>query len=130
LYPALALAAELRERHPLATIWFIGARRGLEQRLVPQAGYRLRSLGVSGIKGRGGIGKLVAAVSAGWAVCRCAMWLLASRPDLVIGVGGYASGPAMLAASHQPLAGSAGRRRVCAVGRCPATAGRARRGHR
>jgi UDP-N-acetylglucosamine--N-acetylmuramyl-(pentapeptide) pyrophosphoryl-undecaprenol N-acetylglucosamine transferase len=99
LYPALALAAELRERHPFATIWFIGARRGLEQRLVPQAGYRLRSLGVSGIKGRGGIGKLVAAVSAGWAVCRCAMWLLASRPDLVIGVGGYASGPAMLAAT-------------------------------
>jgi len=99
LYPALALAAELRERHPSATIWFIGARRGLEQRLVPQAGYRLRSLGVSGIKGRGGIGKLAAAVSAGWAVCRCAMWLLASRPDLVIGVGGYASGPAMLAAT-------------------------------
>jgi UDP-N-acetylglucosamine--N-acetylmuramyl-(pentapeptide) pyrophosphoryl-undecaprenol N-acetylglucosamine transferase len=99
LYPALALAAELRERHPSAKIWFIGARRGLEQRLVPQAGYRLRSLGVSGIKGRGVAAKFVAALSAGWAVCRCAVWLLAARPDLVIGVGGYASGPAMLAAT-------------------------------
>jgi UDP-N-acetylglucosamine--N-acetylmuramyl-(pentapeptide) pyrophosphoryl-undecaprenol N-acetylglucosamine transferase len=99
LYPALALAAELRGRHPEAKIWFIGARRGLEQRLVPQAGYRLRSLGVSGIKGRGGAAKLAAAASAGWAVCRCTMWLLAARPDLVVGVGGYASGPAMLAAT-------------------------------
>jgi UDP-N-acetylglucosamine--N-acetylmuramyl-(pentapeptide) pyrophosphoryl-undecaprenol N-acetylglucosamine transferase len=99
LYPALALAAELRERHPSASIWFIGARRGLEQRLVPQAGYRLRSLGVSGIKGRGGAAKLAAALSAGWAVCRCAVWLLAARPNLVVGVGGYASGPAMLAAT-------------------------------
>jgi len=99
LYPALALAAELRKRHPSATVWFIGARRGLEQRLVPQAGYRLRSLHVSGIKGRGPVAKLAAALSAGWAVCRCTVWLLAARPDLVIGVGGYASGPAMLAAT-------------------------------
>jgi UDP-N-acetylglucosamine--N-acetylmuramyl-(pentapeptide) pyrophosphoryl-undecaprenol N-acetylglucosamine transferase len=98
LYPALALAAELHQRHPAATIWFIGARRGLEQRLVPRAGYRLRSLGVSGIKGRGNAARLAAVLSAGWGVCRCCVWLLASRPDLIVGVGGYASGPAMLAA--------------------------------
>jgi UDP-N-acetylglucosamine--N-acetylmuramyl-(pentapeptide) pyrophosphoryl-undecaprenol N-acetylglucosamine transferase len=99
LFPALAVADELRRRHPPASIWFIGAKRGMEQRLVPRAGYPLRSLGIAGIKGRGPVGKLVAGTSAGWAVVRCLFWLLAARPDLVIGVGGYASGPAVLAAT-------------------------------
>ena len=99
LFPALAVADEMRLRHPSASIWFIGARRGLEQRLVPRAGYTLRSLGLSGIKGRGPVGRLVAGAAAGWAVLRCLFWLLAARPDLVIGVGGYASGPAVLAAT-------------------------------
>ncbi|HXV78216.1 MAG TPA: undecaprenyldiphospho-muramoylpentapeptide beta-N-acetylglucosaminyltransferase [Candidatus Polarisedimenticolaceae bacterium] len=99
VFPALAVADEMRRRHPQASIRFIGAKRGLEQRLVPRAGYRLRSLGVAGIQGRGPVGKLVAGASAGWAVVRCLLWLLASKPDLVIGVGGYASGPAVLAAT-------------------------------
>lgn len=98
LYPALAVADELARRLPGASISFVGARRGIEQRLVPQAGYPLRSLRVAGIKGRGITAKLLAVASAGWAVLRCAGWLSAERPELVIGVGGYASGPAVLAA--------------------------------
>jgi len=99
LYPALSVAAELRRRHPRASIWFIGARRGLEQREVPQAGFRLRSLGLTGLQGRSAPARLVAAASAAWAVLRCLGWLSAARPDLVVGVGGYASGPAVLAAT-------------------------------
>jgi len=98
LFPALAVAAELRRRHPGSSIWFIGARRGLEQSEVPRAGYRLRSLGLSGMQGRGPAGRLAAAAAAAWAVVRCVGWLRAARPDLVVGVGGYASGPAVLAA--------------------------------
>ena len=99
LFPALAVADELRRRHPDAEIRFIGARRGLERRLVPQAGYPLVALPLSGIKGRGGGARLVAAAAAAWAVLRCLARMLLRRPDLVVGVGGYASGPAVLAAT-------------------------------
>ncbi len=77
---------------------FVGARRGLEQRLVPQQGYPLRTLSLGGIKGASAMGRLRSAARAGWAVLRCAMWMIRERPDVVIGVGGYASGPAVLAA--------------------------------
>ena len=98
LYPALAVAAELRRRAPHCAIWFIGARRGIEQTEVPRAGYPLRTLGLSGMQGRSPAARIAAAGFAAWAVVRCLGWLAAARPDLVIGVGGYASGPAMLAA--------------------------------
>jgi UDP-N-acetylglucosamine--N-acetylmuramyl-(pentapeptide) pyrophosphoryl-undecaprenol N-acetylglucosamine transferase len=98
LFPALCVADELRRRHPAASISFIGARRGLEQRLVPAAGYPLLSLRLWGIKGRGAAARVAAGGAAGLAVVRCMAHLLASRPDLVVGIGGYASGPAVLAA--------------------------------
>jgi UDP-N-acetylglucosamine--N-acetylmuramyl-(pentapeptide) pyrophosphoryl-undecaprenol N-acetylglucosamine transferase len=97
LYPALAVAEELRKR-PGMSIEFVGARRGVEARLVPEAGYPLRLLRLSGLKGRSAIGSIVSIVAAILAACRCLGWWLSSRPDLVIGVGGYASGPAVLAA--------------------------------
>jgi len=98
LYPALSVADELRHRLPGAAIRFIGARRGLEQKLVPQAGYPLRSLSLSGMKGGTAAGRAAAVAAAGWAVGRCLIWMTASRPGLVIGVGGYASGPPLVAA--------------------------------
>jgi UDP-N-acetylglucosamine--N-acetylmuramyl-(pentapeptide) pyrophosphoryl-undecaprenol N-acetylglucosamine transferase len=98
LYPALAVADELRRRHPHASIVFVGARRGLEQRLVPASGYPLRTLSLVGLKGASLVAKLRAAAAAAWALLRCVAWMLRERPHLVIGVGGYASGPAVLAA--------------------------------
>ena len=100
LFPALAVADELRRRDPGLQVTFIGGHRGLEQRLVPRAGYPLRTLRMSGLKGMGPLGKVVGAATAALAVLRCALWMLrpAGRPRLVIGVGGYASGPAVLAA--------------------------------
>ncbi len=98
LYPALAVAAELRRRRPVAAISFVGARGGLEQRLVPQAGYPLRTLRIAGLKGASLGGGARAAVAAAWAVLRCVRWMREETPSLVIGVGGFASGPAVLAA--------------------------------
>jgi len=98
LFPALAVADELKRRRPSAWIGFVGSRRGLERTLVPRAGYPLKLLRLSGLKGAGLPGKLSGGLAAGWAVMRCAAWMLVSRPSLVMGVGGYASGPAVLAA--------------------------------
>lgn len=98
LFPALAVADELRARHAGARITFVGSRRGLEARLVPGAGYPLRLLRLGGIKGRSPLQRASAVAAAAAAVLRCALWMIRSRPSLVIGVGGYASGPAALAA--------------------------------
>ena len=98
LFPALAVAAELGRRHPDASITFVGTRRGLEQRLVRAAGYPLQTLRLAGIKGRGAGARLVSAAAASWAVLLSAARMLVRRPHLVIGVGGFASGPPVLAA--------------------------------
>lgn len=98
LFPALAVAGELRARHPTSSIEFVGGARGLETRLVPQAGFALRTLRISGLKGTKPGPRLLAACAAAFAVLRCCAWFLARRPNLVVGAGGYASGPAVLAA--------------------------------
>ena len=98
LYPALAVADEMKRRDPETAIVFVGARRGLETRLVPEAGYPLVTLPLTGLKGSSLTGKMTAAAKAAWAVARCMGWMARRRPDLVVGVGGYASGPAVLAA--------------------------------
>lgn len=98
LFPALAVADELRRRRPGLPISFIGGQRGIETRLVPKRGYPLRTMPLSGIKGASMTGKLRAAFAAAAGAGRAAAWFLRDRPALVIGVGGYASGPSVLAA--------------------------------
>ncbi len=98
LFPALAVADELGRRHPGAAIVFVGGTHGLETRVVPQAGFALRTLPLSGLKGKSLRGRLVAGSAAAVAVLRCCGWFLAHRPALVVGAGGYASGPAVVAA--------------------------------
>ena len=98
VFPALAVADELRRRTKEAQITFVGGQRGLETRLVPQAGYPLRTLRMSGLKGATVTARVAAAGMAGAALVRCLAWMARERPHLVIGVGGYASGPAVLAA--------------------------------
>ena len=99
VYPALALAdALVARRHPRGTIRFVGARRGLEARVVPEAGYAIDLL-----PGRGLQRRLTAAnLRAGWdtltAFVRASRILREMRPDVVVGVGGYASLPCLVAA--------------------------------
>src|SRR5258705_6113383 len=98
LFPALAVAGELRRRRPGAAIVFVGGTRGLELRLVPQAGFPLRTLPAAALKGTRLLARLLAGGAAALALRPCCLWFLARRPDLVVGAGGYASGPAVLAA--------------------------------
>lgn len=97
VFPALSVADELRRRRPESRIEFVGGRRGIEARLVPGAGYRLRTLPLSGLKGAGLLARFSGVVGAASGVLRCTAWMFADRPALVVGAGGYASGPAVLA---------------------------------
>lgn len=100
--PALAIAQELRERHS-ADIKFIGTARGIENKLVPAAGFELALIEVGALKNVGLATRLATLWQLPAAVLRSRRILRDFRPDVVIGVGGYASGPAVLAAQMAGL---------------------------
>jgi len=98
IFPAIAIGRELRERVGNCDVLMVGTERGLETRLVPEAGFRLLTIPVAGLKGKGFLGvcrgmqKLPGALAASWRI------LAREKPSAVIGVGGYASGPVVAAA--------------------------------
>jgi UDP-N-acetylglucosamine--N-acetylmuramyl-(pentapeptide) pyrophosphoryl-undecaprenol N-acetylglucosamine transferase len=97
LFPGLALAEELRARGA-AEIRFVGTEKGVEAREVPKAGYAIDFLPVTGIKGRG-IGGLVSGLlRLPRSYVEARALLRQHKPQAVIGVGGYASGPMVAAA--------------------------------
>jgi UDP-N-acetylglucosamine--N-acetylmuramyl-(pentapeptide) pyrophosphoryl-undecaprenol N-acetylglucosamine transferase len=98
LYPGIAIAEEIVAR-PGGEVLFVGTARGLETKLVPAAGFALELLDVSGLNRVGatammrGLARLPRALMGAGGIVR------RFRPDLVMGVGGYASGPVVLAAA-------------------------------
>jgi UDP-N-acetylglucosamine--N-acetylmuramyl-(pentapeptide) pyrophosphoryl-undecaprenol N-acetylglucosamine transferase len=95
--PALAIARELRDAHG-AEVRFVGTARGLETRLVPEAGFPLELIRVGQLKNVSVATKLRTVADLPLGVVRCVGLVRRFRPDVVVGVGGYASGPAMMAA--------------------------------
>jgi len=95
--PALAIANELKKNHG-AEVRFIGTARGIENRLVPAAGYPLELVRVGALKNVSLMTRAKTAFDLPRAVWDAGRMLNEFAPDVVIGVGGYASGPAMLAA--------------------------------
>lgn len=95
--PALAIARELQQQYH-AELLFIGTARGIENRLVPAASFELRLIQVGALKNVSMATRLRTLFDLPRAVLACRRMLGDFRPDVVIGVGGYASGPAMLAA--------------------------------
>ena len=98
LFPGLAVARVLKERSLMTEVLFVGAARGIEVRVLPRAGFPLETLPVAGIKGRGLRGIFEAAYGVPISVLRSLRIIRGFRPDCVIGLGGYASGPLLLAA--------------------------------
>jgi len=102
VYPALAVAEELRRLRPNARLLFIGGDR-MEAQVVPAAGYRFRRISVHGLAGRG-LTRLARRTRAALELLLgIPLWqslgaLRGFRPNVVIGTGGYASGPVLLAA--------------------------------
>ena len=99
LYPGLAVAEELMRRDPSCTVSFVGTVRGLETRVVPAHGYPLDHIRSAGLKGKSlsalvrGLSLLPLSALDAWRV------LSRRRPDVVVGVGGYSSGPVLLLAA-------------------------------
>ena len=95
--PALAIARELRDAHG-ADVRFVGTARGLETRLVPEAGFRLELVRSGQLKNVSLATRLRTMLDLPLGVVECVRLLREFRPQVVVGVGGYASGPGMLAA--------------------------------
>jgi UDP-N-acetylglucosamine--N-acetylmuramyl-(pentapeptide) pyrophosphoryl-undecaprenol N-acetylglucosamine transferase len=95
--PALAIAQQLQKDYA-AEVLFVGTARGIENRLVPAAGFPLRLVQVGALKNVTLATRLKTSFDLPRAVWDSRRILSEFRPDIVIGVGGYASGPAMLAA--------------------------------
>src|ERR1700752_761958 len=104
LYPGIAVARELLARQGDARIFFAGTAAGIEARIVPREGFTLDLVRSGGLKGKTAIDRLrgAALVPLGLADA----WHIVStrRPDLVIGVGGYSSGPVVLTAALRGVA--------------------------
>src|SRR5215472_2101119 len=99
LFPGIAVAREIQRRQPGSKILFVGAEQGIETRIVPKEGFELRTLPVGGIKGLGvarQVRNLIGMISGVFAARRI---LRNFQPDVVIGVGGYASFPMLSAAT-------------------------------
>src|SRR5437016_13657457 len=95
--PALAIARELQARYQ-AEILFMGTSRGIETRLVPQAGFGLMLIKVGALKNVSLITRLRTLIDLPLAILHSRKIIRVFEPDVVIGGGGYASGPAIAAA--------------------------------
>lgn len=99
VFPGLAVASEIARRDPSSEIVFVGTERGLEARIVPKAGYGFECLRVGGLKGVSVGTRLATLAALPASVWQSFSLLRRYRPQVVLGVGGYASGPTMLAAA-------------------------------
>jgi len=99
LYPGIAVARVMVRRDPALRVSFVGTARGIEHRVVPQEGFELDLIRSAGLKGKSagavarGVGVLPLSALDAWRV------LSRRRPSLVIGVGGYSSGPVVALAA-------------------------------
>jgi UDP-N-acetylglucosamine--N-acetylmuramyl-(pentapeptide) pyrophosphoryl-undecaprenol N-acetylglucosamine transferase len=98
LFPGIAIAEEFLRRDPANRILFIGTERGLEKKILGGLGFPLRTLKVEGLQGRGPVRVLASLLKIPGSLLASFRILRTFQPAVVVGVGGYASGPAVLAA--------------------------------
>lgn len=98
IYPAIAIANELKSRNPLTEILFVGALGRMEMEKVPKAGYEIIGLPIAGIQRRFTLKNLLVPFKLIKSMFMAKKIVKDFKPDLAIGVGGYASGPLLKAA--------------------------------
>lgn len=103
LFPAVALAETLKKQEPTAEVLFVGTKNGIEYRVLPELGWDLETVNITGFAGKGLLAKLAVVSRLGKSVMQGRRILKRFRPEAVIGVGGYASAPLVIAARTMRL---------------------------
>ncbi len=96
IYPALAVAAYLRQ-NDVALAW-LGSRRGMENRIVPMHGIEIAKITITGLRGRGWLAHVLAPLTLFVATVQAIVAICRIQPGIVLGMGGFVSGPGGLAA--------------------------------
>ncbi len=97
LFPGIAVAEEFLSRDASNEVLFVGTEAGIEARALPDSGYRLKTIATAGIRGKSGFSKAKSIALLLYAYSQSRQILREFKPELVLGVGGYASGPVVLA---------------------------------
>ena len=103
IYPAVAIANELKAQHPGSEILFIGAKGRMEMTKVPDAGYQIEGLNIAGIQRSLSLKNLSFPFKLISSIRKAAAIIKKFKPDAVVGTGGYASGPTVIAANRKNL---------------------------
>jgi UDP-N-acetylglucosamine--N-acetylmuramyl-(pentapeptide) pyrophosphoryl-undecaprenol N-acetylglucosamine transferase len=103
IYPAIAIANELKSRHPNAVFLFVGAIDKMEMEKVPEAGYDIEGLWISGIQRKVTLKNLSFPFKLIVSLLRSRKILKVFKPDVVIGTGGFASGPLLQMATLKKI---------------------------
>ncbi|MEK6480768.1 undecaprenyldiphospho-muramoylpentapeptide beta-N-acetylglucosaminyltransferase [Catalinimonas sp. 4WD22] len=103
IYPAIAIAHALQSLHPETEILFVGAKGRMEMQKVPEAGYKIIGLWISGIQRKLTLDNLAFPLKVTSSLFQSSRILSDFRPDAVVGVGGFASGPLLYAASWKNI---------------------------
>ncbi len=99
IFPAIAIANALQKRVPGIDVLFIGAQGRMEMEKVPKAGYRIEGLPIAGLQRNFSIENLSLPFKVINSLMKAAAIIKSFRPQVVVGVGGYASGPVLFAAA-------------------------------
>lgn len=99
IYPGIAIARELMRRDAETEVLFVGTARGLETRIVPENGFQLALINSAGLKGTGLVGKIKGLLVLPQSFIEARMLMKEFRPHVVVGAGGYVSGPVLMMAS-------------------------------
>ncbi len=103
IYPAVAIADELKARYPNAEFLFVGASDRMEMDKVPQAGYKIEGLWISGIQRKLTLKNLIFPFKLIVSLLRSRKIIKIFKPDVVIGTGGFASGPLLQMATSKGI---------------------------
>lgn len=103
MFPAIAIAEALKKKNKFIEILFVGAKGKLEMEKVPRAGYPIKGLWISGFQRRLTLRNLIFPVKLASSMVRAWQIVRKFKPDAVVGVGGYASGPVLEVASRMGI---------------------------
>src|SRR5215212_8030483 len=103
IYPAIAIAREWLARETARRVVFVGTARGLETQIVPKAGFPLELIDVGGLKGKGGADLVRNVLRLPRGFTQAWSHISTHKPNVVLGVGGYSSGPVLAAAGMRGI---------------------------